>query len=195
MKDDTKPTTRGVHHLAYNTEDMKGTIEFYAGVLGMPLIHATRVPPGVGTGTGNRGNPPYEEIRHYFFDMGNDSLLGFFEIPAGKEPPHHRDAIGALQHCAFVVTPDRFKDIQSRLKQHGVPYNGPIPQMPGLLGLYFFDQLNNIRLEVDCQVNDGDNPGIISMFRQGRSEGMAELSGLHGVDADWLAKYSVAMKS
>src|SRR5262249_10374768 len=25
-------------------------------------------------------------LRHYFFDMGNDSLLAFFEIPKGKEP-------------------------------------------------------------------------------------------------------------
>src|SRR5262245_58704872 len=102
------PITRGVHHLAWNTDDMKKTIEFYVDVLGMPLVHAMKVPPGLGTGTDNRGNPPYEEIRHYFFDMGNDSLLGFFEIPPGKEPPHHRDAIGAMQHCAFVVTVERF---------------------------------------------------------------------------------------
>ena len=31
------PLTRGVHHLALNTDDMKKTIEFYVDVLGMPL--------------------------------------------------------------------------------------------------------------------------------------------------------------
>jgi catechol 2,3-dioxygenase-like lactoylglutathione lyase family enzyme len=51
---------------------MKMTIDFYVGVLGMRLVHAMKVPPGVGTGPGNRGNPPFEEIRHYFFDMGRD---------------------------------------------------------------------------------------------------------------------------
>jgi catechol 2,3-dioxygenase-like lactoylglutathione lyase family enzyme len=66
---------------------MKATIEFYVDVLGMPLVHAMKVPAGLGTGPCNRGNPPYERVRHYFFDMGNDSLLAFFEIPKGKETP------------------------------------------------------------------------------------------------------------
>ncbi len=34
------PVTRGVHHLALTTEDMKATTEFYVGVVGMPLVHA-----------------------------------------------------------------------------------------------------------------------------------------------------------
>ena len=186
------PATRGIHHLALNTDDMKKTIEFYVDVLGMPLVHAMTVPPGVGTGEGNRGNPPYEEIRHYFFDMGNDSLLGFFEIPAGKEPAHHRDAIGAMQHCAFVVTPERFRDIQARLERHNVPFIGPIAQMPGIVGLYFFDP-NDIRLEVDCQVEEGGAPEIVGMFLQTKQQAAGELASLPGVDAAWLAKYTAAM--
>ena len=104
-------TTRGIHHLALTTEDMKATTEFYVNVVGMPLVHAMKVPPGLGSGPGNRGNPPYEEIRHYFFDMGNDSLLAFFEIPAGEKPQSDRDAIGGMQHIAFVVTPAQFEDM------------------------------------------------------------------------------------
>ena len=76
-----KLATRGIHHLALNTDDMRTTVDFYSKVVGMPLVHAMKVPPGLGTGPGNRGNPPYERIRHYFFDMGNDSLLAFFEMP------------------------------------------------------------------------------------------------------------------
>jgi catechol 2,3-dioxygenase-like lactoylglutathione lyase family enzyme len=112
------PTTRGVHHLA--TDDMKGTIDFYVEVLGMPLVHAMKVAPDLGTGPGNRGNPPYEQVRHYFFDMGNDSLLAFFEIPKGKEPAGNRNAIGAMQHCAFVVTAERFREVEARLKSRGI---------------------------------------------------------------------------
>src|SRR5207302_6980891 len=73
------------------------TTEFYTRLLGMSLVHAMKVPPGLGTGSKNGGNPPYEESRHYFFDMGNDSLLAFFEIPRGKEPAGNRNAIGAMQ--------------------------------------------------------------------------------------------------
>ena len=105
---------RGVHHLALCTDDMKATVDFYVDVLGMPLVHAMKVPPGLGTGPGNRGNPPYEEVRHYFFDMGNDSLLAFFEIPKGKEPAGNRNAIGAMQHCAFTVTASRFREVEAR---------------------------------------------------------------------------------
>src|ERR1043165_6600928 len=53
----------GVHHLALNTDDMKMTVDFYTGVLGMRLVHAMKVPPGLGTGPGNRGNPRFEEVR------------------------------------------------------------------------------------------------------------------------------------
>ena len=85
----------GVHHLALNTDDMKMTVDFYVGTLGMRLVHAMKVPPGLGTGPGNRGNPPFEEIRHYFFDMGRDVLPGFnmeievnlAEAGAVRKPP------------------------------------------------------------------------------------------------------------
>jgi catechol 2,3-dioxygenase-like lactoylglutathione lyase family enzyme len=43
------PTTRGIHNLALCTDDMKATIDFYVDVLGMPLVHAMKVPPGLGT--------------------------------------------------------------------------------------------------------------------------------------------------
>ena len=36
------PATRGIHHLALNTDDMKATVDFYTRVLGMPLVHALR---------------------------------------------------------------------------------------------------------------------------------------------------------
>src|SRR5579863_10639109 len=105
------PRYYGVHHLALNTDDMKMTVDFYVGVLGMRLVHAMKVPPGVGTGPGNRGNPPFEEIRHYFFDMGRDALLAFFELPKGAKPQGDRDAIAMMQHVSFAVSPDSQKQI------------------------------------------------------------------------------------
>ena len=174
---DMKAFTRGVHHLALCTDDMKKTVDFYVDVLGMPLVHAMKVPPGLGTGPKNRGNPPYENIRHYFFDMGNDSLIAFFEIPKGREPQANRNAIGGMQHCAFVVTPERLAEIERRLKSRGIDYIGPIPQLPGLVGIYFTDP-NGIRLEFACQPADGDDQQVLKCNRQTEEELRRELQTL-----------------
>ena len=183
---DNTPMTRGVHHLALTTEDMKATTEFFVDIIGMPLIHAMKVPAGLGTGPNNRGNPPYEVIRHYFFDMGNDSLLAFFEIPKGKEPAASRNAIGGMQHVAFVVTEKRFYEIEQRLKDKGIEYNGPTPQLPGLIGIYFYDP-NGIRMEMACQPADGENPEIMTCNTQTRAVARAELETLTD-DQAWIDK-------
>jgi catechol 2,3-dioxygenase-like lactoylglutathione lyase family enzyme len=36
---------------------MKATIDFYVEVLGMPLVHAMKVPPGLGTGPNLPASP------------------------------------------------------------------------------------------------------------------------------------------
>ncbi|HXP31095.1 MAG TPA: VOC family protein, partial [Stellaceae bacterium] len=182
----------GVHHLALNTDDMKMTVDFYVGVLGMRLVHAMKVPPGVGTGAGNRGNPPFEEIRHYFFDMGRDSLLAFFEIPKGKEPAGNRNAIGAMQHCAFTVTASRFREVEERLKARGIDYIGPIPQLPGLLGIYFYDP-NGIRLEFACQPIQGEAQQIVGTITQSKAQARAELETLPGATRQWIEQRLAAL--
>ena len=110
-----RPISRGVHHLALNTDDMKMTLDFYTRVLAMPLVHALKVPPGIGTGPGNRGNPPFENLRHYFLDAGGDSLLAFFEIPKGKTPKADRNAIGTMQHVSCSVTTERFEQVLKKV--------------------------------------------------------------------------------
>jgi catechol 2,3-dioxygenase-like lactoylglutathione lyase family enzyme len=179
--------TRGIHHLALNTEDMRMTVDFYTRVVGMPLVHAMKVPPGLGKGPGNRGNPPYEEIRHYFFDMGNDSLLAFFEIPRGAEPRAKRDGIGGMQHVAFAVTAQSFEALQKRLRDAGVAFDGPIDILPGLVSIYFFDP-NGIRLEACCEPAKAETPGVVESVRQSRDEARAELE---SVDPAW-AKTTIA---
>lgn len=42
-----QPIAGGIHPLALNTDDLKMTLDFYVGVLGMPLVHALKVPPGL----------------------------------------------------------------------------------------------------------------------------------------------------
>lgn len=172
-----RASVRGVHHLVLNTEDMAMTVRFYTRVVGMPLVHAMKVPPGLGTGPGNRGNPPYEEIRHYFLDMGNDSLLAFFEIPKGKEPRAKRDGIGGMQHVAFAVTAAQFNALQRRLRRARVAFDGPFPVLPGLVSIYFHDP-NGIRLEACCQPAAGARQRIVGSVRQTRAQMRKELGTL-----------------
>lgn len=187
----TVALTRGVHHLELNTDDMKTTADFYAGVLGMPLIYASRVPPGLGTGPDNRGNPPFEDIRHYFFDMGNDSILGFFELPKGAKPKGDRDAVAAMQHVSFAVNAERAEMLMARLREHGVPLIGPVEAVPGLMSVYFYDP-NGIRLELSWRPLDGDAIRVIDLLRTGREHSAAELRTLHD-DPAWVARMTAAM--
>ena len=88
-------TTRGIDHLAFVTDDLPGTMDFYTRVVGMRLVHVRRVPY-----ERDRGQPPYENLRHYFFDMGNDSLLAFLEYPVGARAIEPRPA-GWNAACRF----------------------------------------------------------------------------------------------
>jgi len=180
------PRTRGIHHLALNTDDMKMTTDYYVDVVGMKLVHAMKVPTGLGTGDGNRGNPPFENLRHYFFDMGQDSLLAFFEMPKGEKEQGDRDALAGMQHVAFSVVPEEFEAIQERLTARGDEFLGPIEILPDLYSIYFFDP-NGIRLEACCHPKEGAHPNVIGGVAQSRADALAELETLSD-DAGWLEK-------
>jgi catechol 2,3-dioxygenase-like lactoylglutathione lyase family enzyme len=177
-----RPLSRGVHHLALNTDDMKMTLDFYVGVLGMPLVHALKVPPGLGTGPGNRGNPPFENLRHYFLDAGGDSLLAFFEMPKGVKPKGDRDCIGNMQHVSFAVSEERFNEVRRRVDGAKLPCLGPINVGCDTWSMYFYDP-NGIRLEFSHQKQA--EPRVVDRWRQTREEALQELRTLSG-DSTWL---------
>ena len=179
------PATRGIHHLALNTDDMKATVDFYTRVLGMPLVHALRVPPGVGVGPANRGNPPFENLRHYFFDAGGDTLVAFFEMPKGAKEKGDRDALAGMQHCSFTTSKAQFDVLHQRLKDEGVALIGPVCVGAQTWSLYFFDP-NGIRLELSWQEHDGDAVRVVQRWTQTQAEALEELKTLP-VDEAWLA--------
>jgi len=179
------PATRGIHHLALNTDDMKATVDFYTRVLGMPLVHALRVPPGVGVGPGNRGNPPFENLRHYFFDAGGDTLVAFFEMPKGAKEKGDRDALAGMQHCSFTTSKAQFDVLHQRLQDEGVALIGPVCVGAQTWSLYFFDP-NGIRLELSWQEHDGDDVRVVQRWTQTQAEAQEELKTL-SVDDAWLA--------
>ena len=172
---------RGIDHLAIVTDDLEATLDFYTRVLRMPLVHVRRVPFAA-----DRGQPPYDQLRHYFFDMGNDSLFAVFEYPKGV-PKANRDHIGGMQHVAFHAPHRRFDEIRAHVRDCGVEITGPIDLGDGFLSVYFYDN-NGIRLEISTRV-EGFDPSVVQSARQTRSTAKAELETLFDDPADvekWL---------
>src|SRR5580700_10333749 len=109
---DRPPTTvRGVHHLALICKDVQETIEFYQEFLGFPLVELVE-------------NRDYAGSNHFFFDIGDHNLLGFFDFP-GYDLPPFMETIGAVQHLASSISSDQFEATKKKLDQAGVDYLGP----------------------------------------------------------------------
>jgi len=175
--------TRGIDHLAFVTDDLPATLDFYTRVVGLQLVHVRRVPF-----ERDRGQPPYDNLRHYFFNLGNDTLLAFFEYPKGL-PRQCRDHIGGMQHVAFHVPPDRFDAAVDHVRKQGVDVIGPVPLGGRFWSAYFYDP-NGIRLELATD-RSGTNRSVLESVLQTEEEARAELSTLfpNEVDVDaWLAK-------
>jgi glyoxylase I family protein len=103
--------TQGVHHIALICRDVEKTIRFYQEFLGFPLVELVE-------------NRDYAGSSHFFFDIGNRNLLGFFDFP-GHEHPDFHETIGAVQHLALSVTPANFDKIKAKFDAEGIDYLGP----------------------------------------------------------------------
>jgi catechol 2,3-dioxygenase-like lactoylglutathione lyase family enzyme len=153
---------------------MAATVAFYCGVLGMRLIHAMRT-PAAAPGKQSAGEPPFGNLRHYFFDMGNDSTIAFFEYPKGTSKGN-RDFVGTMQHCALHVSRRDFEAAMARLKAAGVNYVGPIDR--GIRhSIYFYDN-NGIRLELTT-FPTGEDFETVNSVLQTREEAKKELATLY----------------
>jgi catechol 2,3-dioxygenase-like lactoylglutathione lyase family enzyme len=110
---------RGVNHLALVCRDMRRTVDFYSGVLGMPLIKTLELPNNMG--------------QHFFFDMGNGDSLAFFWFPNAPEAvpgvasPAHMPGYGELvsahasmNHVAFDIPEERFDEYVEKLHAKGI---------------------------------------------------------------------------
>ena len=110
--DGRRPTNAGgVHHAAFICKDVEETIRFYQDFRGFPLVELVE-------------NRDYAGSNHFFFDIGNHNMLGFFDFP-GYEVPDFHETIGALQHMALSVSDAQFTAAKAKLDEAGVEYLGP----------------------------------------------------------------------
>lgn len=149
--DNTEFEIRGINHVALVSRDMARTVDFYQGVLGMPLVKTIELPAGMG--------------QHFFFEIGNGDCVAFFWFPDAPEPApgvssprtlpadgELTTAIASMNHLAFDVPDDKFDEYHERLKAKGVAVSEPMlhddsewgvaPEMhEGVFvrSMYFFD--------------------------------------------------------
>jgi glyoxylase I family protein len=124
-------TARGIHHAAFVCKDVEETIRFYQDFLGFPLVELVE-------------NRDYIGSSHFFFDLGNRTLLGFFDFPGHDHEPY-KETIGALQHMAISVTSEQFDAAKAKLDSAGIEYLGPDR---GVLDSVYFRDPNGMGLEL-----------------------------------------------
>jgi catechol 2,3-dioxygenase-like lactoylglutathione lyase family enzyme len=121
-------SARGVHHFAVVARDVEETIRFYQDVLEFPLTEIFE-------------NRDYPGSNHFFFDIGHDNLLAFFDFP-GLDVGPYAEVLGGLHHIAISVEPATWERLKGRLDEAGVEY-----QQESGTSLYFRDP-NGARLEL-----------------------------------------------
>ena len=136
---------RGINHPALITNDMEKTVRFYRDVLGMPLIAAV----------GNMEGYPY---RHYFFELGPNNTVAFFEWPGMVEEFHKpvgQPARGRLQfdHVSFdVETEEAPLELQGRLSQAEMEVTEVIDHK--IIHSIYFTDPNGIALEATVWITN-----------------------------------------
>jgi catechol 2,3-dioxygenase-like lactoylglutathione lyase family enzyme len=137
------PRWRGVNHLALITPDMDETVRFYHGVLGARLVATI-------------GNPSF---RHYFFEVGPEQTVAFFEYrdvpldtfakPAGVPDPR---AVQFDHLSLNLADEDALRSLQGRLRDYGCEVTEVVDHQT-IHSIYFSDP-HGIALEASCWVLD-----------------------------------------
>jgi glyoxylase I family protein len=124
-------TVQGIHHLALICRDVEETIQFYQEFLGFPLVELVE-------------NRDYAGSSHFFFDIGNRNLLGFFDFP-GHDHPAWQETIGGVQHLAISISPEQYDVAKKKFDEAGLEYLGPDR---GVEESMYFRDPNGVGLEL-----------------------------------------------
>ncbi len=131
-----KIQTQGVHHLTFVGSNREATIEFYQGVLGMPLVF-------------EQPNLDAPQETHLYFDTGDGRLLTFFVRPTrGADPRPNPQEIGNLHHIAFTVSHATYTQVAARLSERGIWNTGNVDR--GFMDSIYFRDPNGQLLELAC---------------------------------------------
>ena len=110
LPSDRRPASsaRGLHHTALISSDVERTVRFFQDVLEFPLTEMIE-------------NRDYQGSNHFFFDIGHDNLLAFFDFP-GLDVGPYAEVLGGLHHMAISVEPERWRHLVDKLDRAGVEH-------------------------------------------------------------------------
>jgi catechol 2,3-dioxygenase-like lactoylglutathione lyase family enzyme len=132
----TKIQTQGVHHITFVGSNREAIIDFYQGVLGMPLVF-------------EQPNLDVPDEMHLYFDPGDGRLITFFVRPTRvNDPAPNPQNIGNLHHIAYTVSRATYTQVAARLKERGIENTGPIDR--GFMDSIYFRDPNGQLLEMAC---------------------------------------------
>lgn len=99
-------SARGLHHFALLCSDVERTITFYQDLLEFPLVELFE-------------NRDYRGSTHFFFDVGHDNYLAYFDFP-GLDLGAYREVVGGLHHIAISVTPEQWDRLVHKVEAAGI---------------------------------------------------------------------------
>ena len=175
-------TPRGLHHVAFVTQDAQATVDFYAGILQMPLVASV-----INTEIANTQEPfPY---MHIFFRMWDGSTIAFFESPGLPDPAAESSAAyGIFKHLALDVGSkeevDRWKEF---LIAKGIEVVGP--KEHGIIYSIYFHDPSGHRLELTTNLTTAwQNNGATAQEDMRRwGEAKREANGDIAALREWMA--------
>ena len=131
-----KLQVQGVHHITFVGSNRETTIDFYQGVLGMPLVF-------------EQPNLDVPEETHLYFDAGDGRLITFFVRPTRMDDPApNPQGIGNLHHLALTVSHAVYTQVAERLNELGIWNTGNIDR--GFMDSIYFRDPNGQLLELAC---------------------------------------------
>jgi len=120
---------KGLDHIALTISDMKKSVEFYNGILGLPVLHTLRYEDASGNlvgqhwflGVGDPGNPD-AHIALFWWKDGYQTLTRE-EIYTGKKPvSKYARPIGGMLHLNLRVDADKMQPYAEKLASMSVPF-------------------------------------------------------------------------
>ena len=126
-----KLQSQGVHHITLVGADRKTSVDFWEGVLGMPLVF-------------EQPNLDDPEQNHLYFDPGDGRLITIFTSESWKPDSRpNPTAIGNLHHLAFAVSRATYTQAVARLSERGIANSGEVDR--GFMhSIYFREPLGQL---------------------------------------------------
>ena len=120
--------TQGIHHITLNGADRKTSVDFWQGILGMPLIF-------------EQPNLDNLSINHLYFDCGDGRTITVFtDENRSVKPFKDERTIGSVHHIALWVSQSTIRIASEKLARNNYESSG-IKDRGFMDSIYFRDPL------------------------------------------------------